>query len=315
MTSSVLKDTLLVREMPRGLHWQLIALWFGVAAFGSTTPWAEAAVPGGIEVIPLPAEVEGVWFDERPVMVTSGPGAEPVAIIGIPLGAQPGTRHVVIDASTGSYRHSFTVVEKAYPEQHITIANQRMVTPANQDLDRIRREAARMRAQYKRFEPPPEPLPGQVQQSPFPLLQPVQGRVSSEFGLRRFYNGEARRPHSGLDIAAAEGTPIVASAAGLVSLTGDFYFNGNTVFLDHGSGLVTMGCHMSKIEVAQGARVSRGQLIGRVGATGRATGPHLHWSVYLNAERVDPRAALALFAQPGVAPPAAAPPEAASPAD
>jgi hypothetical protein len=290
-------------------------LWFGVAAFGSITSWVEAAVPGGIEVIPLPAEVEGVWFDERPVMIAPGPGAEPVAIIGIPLGAEPGTHHVVIDASTGSYRHSFTVVDKAYPEQHITIANQRMVTPATHDLDRIGREAARMRAQYKHFEPPAERLPEQVQQSPFPLLLPVQGRVSSEFGLRRFYNGEARRPHSGLDIAAAEGTPIVASAAGLVSLTGDFYFNGNTVFLDHGSGLITMGCHMSKIEVAQGARVSRGQLIGRVGATGRATGPHLHWSVYLNAERVDPRAALALFAQPGVAPPAAAPPEAAPTAD
>lgn len=270
----------------------LAARWLGASAFGLIALGVQAGVPGGIEVIPLPADVEGVWFEDRPVMVITGPGAEPVAVIGIPLSVEPGLQNITIDAGTRSYQHTFTVVEKAYPEQHITIANQQMVTPASQNLERIRREAARMRAQYQRFEPAPVAL----RQSPFPLLQPVQGRISGEFGLRRFYNGEARRPHSGLDIAAAQGTPIVAPAAGLVTLTGDFYFNGSTIFIDHGSGLITMGCHMSKIEVAEGQHVDRGQIIGRVGATGRATGPHLHWSVYLNAERIDPRAALALFA-------------------
>jgi murein DD-endopeptidase MepM/ murein hydrolase activator NlpD len=274
--------------------------WLSVVVLALAAANAIAGVPGGIEVIALPTDVEGVWFEGRPVMVIPGPGSELVAVVGIPLNVEPGTRHVTIDASTGSYRHNFTVVEKAYPEQHITIANQQMVTPAARNLERIRREAASMRAQYRRFEPLAEP----VQQSPFPMLQPVQGIVSSEFGLRRFYNGEARRPHSGLDIAAAEGTPIVAPAAGRVTLTGDFYFNGNTIFLDHGSGLITMGCHMSKIEVVQGQQVKRGQIIGRVGATGRATGPHLHWSVYLNAERVDPRAAIALFMTQDAAAPA-----------
>lgn len=263
--------------------------WFALAV--------RAGVPGGIEVIALPADVEGVWFEGRPVMVI--PGTEPIAVIGIPLSVEPGMQHATIDAGTGSYQYSFTVVAKAYPEQHITIANEQMVTPATHNLERIGREAARMRAQYQRF----EPLPELARESPFPLLQPVQGRISSEFGLRRFYNGAARRPHSGLDIAAAEGTPIVAPAAGVVTLTGDFYFNGNTVFLDHGSGLITMGCHMSKIEVAEGQQVKRGEIIGRVGATGRATGPHLHWSVNLNGARVDPRAALALFATPETAVP------------
>jgi murein DD-endopeptidase MepM/ murein hydrolase activator NlpD len=274
--------------------------WLSVVVLALAAANAIAGVPGGIEVIVLPTDVEGVWFEGRPVMVIPGPGSELVAVVGIPLSVEPGTRHVTIDASTGSFRHNFTVVEKAYPEQHITIADQQMVTPAARNLERIRREAASMRAQYRRFEPLAEP----VQQSPFPMLQPVQGIVSSEFGLRRFYNGEARRPHSGLDIAAAEGTPIVAPAAGRVTLTGDFYFNGNTIFLDHGSGLITMGCHMSKIEVVQGQQVKRGQIIGRVGATGRATGPHLHWSVYLNAERVDPRAAIALFMTQDAAAPA-----------
>jgi murein DD-endopeptidase MepM/ murein hydrolase activator NlpD len=274
--------------------------WLSVVVLALAAANAIAGVPGGIEVIALPTDVEGVWFEGRPVMVIPGPGSELVAVVGIPLSVEPGTRHVTIDASTGSFRHNFTVVEKAYPEQHITIADQQMVTPAARNLERIRREAASMRAQYRRFEPLAEP----VQQSPFPMLQPVQGIVSSEFGLRRFYNGEARRPHSGLDIAAAEGTPIVAPAAGRVTLTGDFYFNGNTIFLDHGSGLITMGCHMSKIEVVQGQQVKRGQIIGRVGATGRATGPHLHWSVYLNAERVDPRAAIALFMTQDAAAPA-----------
>jgi murein DD-endopeptidase MepM/ murein hydrolase activator NlpD len=274
--------------------------WLSVVVLALAAANAIAGVPGGIEVIVLPTDVEGVWFEGRPVMVIPGPGSELVAVVGIPLSVEPGTRHVTIDASTGSFRQNFTVVEKAYPEQHITIADQQMVTPAARNLERIRREAASMRAQYRRFEPLAEP----VQQSPFPMLQPVQGIVSSEFGLRRFYNGEARRPHSGLDIAAAEGTPIVAPAAGRVTLTGDFYFNGNTIFLDHGSGLITMGCHMSKIEVVQGQQVKRGQIIGRVGATGRATGPHLHWSVYLNAERVDPRAAIALFMTQDAAAPA-----------
>lgn len=117
---------------------------------------------------------------------------------------------------------------------------------------------------------------------------PVNAKLSSPFGLRRFFNGEERAPHSGLDLAAAYGTPVKAPAAGKVILTGNLFFNGNTVFVDHGQGLISMFCHLSQINVKVGDEISRQGVLGKVGATGRATGPHLHWNVSLNAVRVDP---------------------------
>jgi murein DD-endopeptidase MepM/ murein hydrolase activator NlpD len=211
-----------------------------------------------------------------------------VAIVGIHLNADAGTHRIRVEHADGSHQwRQFAVAAKSYTEQHLTIENPRMVNPLEQDLARIREESARMRAQYTLFSKPLD--------SPLPFVQPVQGPLSSSFGRRRVLNGQPRSPHSGLDIAAVEGTPILNPAPGTVTLTGDFYFNGNTVFVDHGQGLISMMCHLSRIDVSDGQVVDRHDVLGLVGATGRVTGAHLHWSVSMNGNRVDPVMVMDLF--------------------
>jgi hypothetical protein len=256
------------------------------AADGSPTESGEGdirSVPGGLYLHPLPEDVTGVRYRDRPVLVY-----REVAVVGIPLSAEPGQHRIQLDYADreSEFRH-FTVSAKQYTEQHLTIENKRMVNPNPEDLERIRSESARMRAQYVRFSP--------LVESPLPFLQPVDGPLSSSFGRRRVLNGQPRSPHSGLDIAVNTGTPVRNPAPGLVTLTGDFFFNGSTVFVDHGAGLITMYCHLSRIDVEEGQHLPRGEVLGAVGATGRVTGPHLHWSVSMNGHRVDPVQVMRLF--------------------
>ena len=175
----------------------------------------------------------------------------------------------------------FTVADRKYAEQRLQVKNKHHVNPDAQDLARIDRERTRIDAALGTY------TAGRVPE--FRMRPPVAGERSSSFGLRRFFNGEARNPHSGMDIAAPAGTPIRRTRApGRVLDAGDFFFNGNTVFLDHGEGVVTMYCHLSRIDVKPGQEIATGEVLGLVGATGRVTGPHLHWGVAINRAMVDP---------------------------
>jgi murein DD-endopeptidase MepM/ murein hydrolase activator NlpD len=246
----------------------------------------ERRVPGGVALVEIPGG------EAAPLATVDGQRAAVVrranrwfAVIGIPLAAEPGQRKVYVTTEHGVAEVPFDVIEKQYRTQHLTVKNPRHVEPNAQDLQRITRERERSDAALSHFTTDALPI--------FQLGAPVKGIRSDSYGSRRYFNGQPRNPHSGMDIAAAKGAPIVAPAAGTVVEAGDFFFNGNTLYIDHGHGLVTMYCHLESVKVKAGERVAGGQLIGTVGATGRVTGPHLHWGVALNRAMVDPALFLA----------------------
>jgi len=273
-------------RMPRLLTFFLtFCLIQSANAEGFITRLLNKPVPGGVVVVDLGsgATAPRVRYQEKPVLVIKEDGQRWIAVVGVPLGAQPGEQRLEVDGKP----LAFHVEDREYRAQHITLKNQRQVNPNPDDLKRIQRELAEQTDAYRQFSP----------NQPSNLLfdKPVDGPLSSPFGLRRFFNGEERNPHSGLDFAAKTGTPIKAPAAGKVILTGDYFFNGKTVFVDHGQGLISMFCHLSQIDVKVGDQLARGAVLGKVGATGRATGPHLHWNVSLNDARVDPSIFIGAF--------------------
>lgn len=247
----------------------------------------ESRVPGGIAIIPLTGlttdSAPSAWYRGNRVMVISSQNTEHaqqsawLAVIGIPLSAKPSAEQLM---KANGQRFPFRIKDKAYKEQRLTVTNKRHVNPNTQDLARYKREKAEMVAAFKSWTAP------DIESLSFTL--PATGRFSSPFGLKRFFNDQPRNPHSGLDIAGGQGGAINAPSAGKVVAVGEYFFNGNTVIVDHGYGLTTMYCHMSKIDVKIGDQLNTGDYIGAIGKTGRVTGPHLHWSVSLNNTRVDP---------------------------
>ncbi len=242
----------------------------------------EARVPGGIAILPLPPNLPAsisARFQDAPVFIETQANGERRAVIGIPLTAEPGVARLDI---SGAAPIEFRINGKDYPEQRITLPTNKHVTPAEEDLARYAREAKEQQAVYKLYS-------GSTANNLWPVfIKPVEGPYSSPFGLKRFFNNEARAPHAGLDIAAPQGRPAKAPADGVVVQTGDYFFNGRTVMIDHGQGLISMLCHLSEIKAKAGDKVKAGDVIGLVGKTGRATGPHLHWTVSLNNARIDP---------------------------
>jgi murein DD-endopeptidase MepM/ murein hydrolase activator NlpD len=244
-------------------------------------------VPGGVARMALgPASIRPLArTGDLPVMVLGTPKGW-TAVVGIPLAATPGEAHLTVQSEAGPVREiSYTIAPKRYTEQRLKVAP-RTVDLSPEDLARFERERDHQQQVMTTFTEAPAALLSHA--DALRMLVPVAGRRSSSFGLHRVFNGQARNPHSGMDIAAVTGTPVVAPLPGRVIDTGHYFFNGHTVWLDHGAGLLTMVCHLSRIDVAVGDVLRTGQVLGAVGATGRATGPHLHWGVMLNRTMVDP---------------------------
>lgn len=248
----------------------------------SNTLPKQSAVPGGIinfELGPVTSPAPTVFFQDKQVLVMAS-DCKWFAVIGIPLNTKAGQHAIRIQSAQQSTKLTFNIVDKDYPAQYITLKNKRMVNPNPDDIKRISSERPAINKALNTWTEQP------VEDLLFSL--PVIGRLSSPFGLKRFFNNQPKNPHSGLDIAAPKGTTISAPAPGLVINTGHYYYNGNTVFLDHGQGLITGYFHLSKIGVKTGQLVEQGTKLGEVGETGRVTGPHLHWNIYLNKTKVDP---------------------------
>ena len=242
----------------------------------------ERLVPGGIALLavgktgsPRPL----VFATDRPLLVVDTDQGW-TAVVGIALSARPGAYEVRVHApGSSAYSLEYSIRAAGYAEQRLNVQPGKVDLSAP-DLARYERERAHQQQVIATF--------SQTTPDTLRLLAPTEGRRSSSFGLRRVFNGKPRNPHSGMDIAASTGTVVIAPAAGRVIDVGDYFFNGNTVWLDHGAGLLTMVCHLETVATRVGDAVSAGQPIATVGATGRVTGAHLHWSVSLNQVMVDP---------------------------
>ena len=244
----------------------------------------ESSVPGGIALVQLGAVTPNsakprAWLGEQPVWVSADHG-QWVAVVGLALDLAPGAHNLRVDDGELQRQVEFDVRPKNYPAQHIRLKDSSKVTLSPADEARAVAEIAEIQSLKRHWR--------EEEADDLQFIQPAAGRLASRFGLRRFFNGEARAPHSGLDVAIGRGTQVKATARGTVLAVDDYFFNGKTVFVDHGNGLISMVCHLDRIDVQAGDPVSQGQRVGLSGMTGRASGPHLHWSMVLNGVMVDP---------------------------
>jgi murein DD-endopeptidase MepM/ murein hydrolase activator NlpD len=270
----------------RAPHWIgtllcLTLLWPIATLAGSFQPPRDSRVPGGVALLTIAKA-------DTPMPTVSYDGARAwvqrsdetwIAIIGLPLSIQAGEHAISVKQNEATRTQKFVVKSKRYPVQKLKL-DKAMVDPPPAVMARIERESAHlktMRAHWRDSD---------ATSAAFVL--PAVGRLSSRFGVARVLNGKPRSPHAGLDVAVGVGTPINAPADGVVLDAGDYYYCGKTMLIDHGNGLITMNCHLSEFIAKTGDIVKQGQRVALSGGTGRATGPHLHWSVFLNGVSVEP---------------------------
>lgn len=241
---------------------------------------------GGLAVVELdtPAELPSARFGEsrhRGFPHPSDPRHRSVVLVPIPVTTKPGPQHLEVESAGGApQRLAFTVTPCPAPVLNVKVAPGK-VEPSAEDKARILREREEILAIYAASEPRP------LWTGPF--ADPLSSPMTCAFGTTRRFNGKLQSIHKGMDLRAATGTPVKAPANGTVRLAKDLFFGGNLVLIDHGCGLFTSLAHLSRIEVKPGQSVSKGQRIGLSGATGRVSGPHLHWGNSLDGVEVDPR--------------------------
>lgn len=249
----------------------------------ASIPVKNTPIPGGIAVIDFETNNEKptAFYNNMPLYVQHIKDQHWQVLVGIPLMEKLGKKSIKVQGSLAR-SFDFEVTEHNYTEQYITLKGKKKkyVNPNLAHMDRINKERPILSNARKIFSN------NTVSDGLF--TRPVNGVTTSPFGLKRFYNKQPRRPHTGLDYAGDIGTLIKAPADGKVILSGKYFFNGNAVFLDHGQGLVSVYIHMNKRLVKQGQHIKQGDLIGTIGQTGRATGPHLHWGIYLNQTVINP---------------------------
>ena len=262
-------------------EWRLLLLLL-VASIAAAAP-EHSPWPGGIAVVAIGTRDDpGVTVDGSPALVLKEPDGMWYAVIGIPLDYDPATPFkfsVTWPGEDSPMAMSVALQTADYREQRLNV-DRKYVDPGPEALERIFAEREIIDAALAYWRP--------AELNTVDLAPPVPGAQSDSFGSRRIFNDQPRSPHKGMDIAAGTGTPIRAPLPGVVAATGDYYFNGNTVIVDHGQGLISLYCHLSQIDVNEGQAVDTNALLGAVGATGRVTGPHLHFATYLNGTAVDP---------------------------
>ncbi len=249
----------------------------------ASIPVKNTPIPGGIAVIDFKTNSTNptAFYNTTQLYVQRIKDQHWQVLVGIPLMEKSGKKTIKVqDTTTRSF--DFEVIEHNYTEQHITLKGKKKkyVNPNLAHMDRIKKERPILSSARKVF--------SNNTLSTGLFIRPINGVTTSPFGLKRFYNNQPRRPHTGLDYAGDIGAPITAPADGKVILSGEYFFNGNAVFLDHGQGLISVYIHMNKRLAKQGQQIKQGEIIGTIGQTGRATGPHLHWGIYLNQTVVNP---------------------------